>query len=220
MANSVEFVLKRAVATRNAQESVQPAWVWDEKTVPQWNADIKTVQTREQAVADGEARLLARRGPLDAALDDLHNRTVQAVTMAKVRYRDDPAKGAVLRSLNAGGQSRSEILDEATEWEAAWREVAGDWRPTPANTLPEYQKLRAHCLALQEEYVKAQTALRALAEALNHEAAKLDDANTAWYRSATVVFPKGTPEGDLIRSTVPTTYTPPKPKADPAASEE
>ncbi len=41
----------------------------------------------------------------------------------------------------------------------------------------------------------------------------------AWYADATRVFPAGTPEGDMIRSTVPTTYNgpgnPPTPPAPP-----
>lgn len=123
MTATVDFIIKRAVATRNAQESIQSAWVWEEKTLAQWDADLAAIREREKSVAEGEAHLLARRGPLDAALDDLHRRTLQGVTMAKVR---------------------------------------------------------------------------------------------AWYRAATVLFPKGTPEGDLIRGTVPTT-APPKPAAGPVS---
>jgi len=39
--------------------------------------------------------------------------------------------------------------------------------------------------------------------------------NVAWYADATRVFLAGTPEGDMIRSTVPTPYTPPQPKTSP-----
>ena len=31
----------------------------------------------------------------------------------------------------------------------------------------------------------------------------------AWYEAATIVFDVGTPAGDMIRSSIPTTYTPP-----------
>ena len=43
-------------------------------------------------------------------------------------------------------------------------------------------------------------------------AAELEQVNEAWYVDATVVFATGTPEGDMIRGTVPTTYNPPAPK--------
>ena len=36
----------------------------------------------------------------------------------------------------------------------------------------------------------------------------LEDVNEAWYAAATAVFPAGTPQGELIRGQVPTTYTP------------
>jgi len=46
----------------------------------------------------------------------------------------------------------------------------------------------------------------------------LEDLNEAWYAEATKVFPAGTAEGDMIRSTVPTTYTPPAPSTSQAAA--
>jgi hypothetical protein len=50
---------------------------------------------------------------------------------------------------------------------------------------------------------------------LMHRARLVDADNVAWYAEATRRFPVGTVEGDLIRSTVPTTYTPP-PEVGPA----
>jgi hypothetical protein len=46
----------------------------------------------------------------------------------------------------------------------------------------------------------------------------LEDLSEAWYADATRAFPTGTPEGDTLRSTIPTTYTPPpdKPATPPA----
>ena len=55
-------------------------------------------------------------------------------------------------------------------------------------------------------------------ERLSHLAAELEDVNEAWYANATSVFPTGTPEGDMIRGTIPTTYVPKaKEPATPAA---
>ncbi len=48
-------------------------------------------------------------------------------------------------------------------------------------------------------------------------ALKMEDRNEAWYAAATRVYPAGTPEGDMIRGTVPTTRNPPPaPPAPPA----
>jgi hypothetical protein len=50
-------------------------------------------------------------------------------------------------------------------------------------------------------------------------AGDLTDMSQAWYANALRVFPDGTPEGDMIRGTIPTTYTsapaPPAPPAPP-----
>ena len=47
----------------------------------------------------------------------------------------------------------------------------------------------------------------------------MEDDNQAWYKAATKVFKPGTPEGDLIRSSIPTTTSgpsaPPKPPTPP-----
>ncbi|MEO5716789.1 MAG: hypothetical protein ABIT37_25140 [Luteolibacter sp.] len=45
-------------------------------------------------------------------------------------------------------------------------------------------------------------------EKLGNLAAEMEDVNEAWYANATRVFPAGTPEGDMIRGTIPTTYVP------------
>ena len=37
----------------------------------------------------------------------------------------------------------------------------------------------------------------------------VNDACQAWYASAIRVFPAGTAQGDMIRGTIPTTYSPP-----------
>jgi len=37
MANNVACALERALATRAAQEIIAGTWVWEEKTVAQWD---------------------------------------------------------------------------------------------------------------------------------------------------------------------------------------
>lgn len=42
--------------------------------------------------------------------------------------------------------------------------------------------------------------------------------SVAWYADATRVFADGTPEGDMIRGTIPTTYDPAPPPTTPPAN--
>ena len=157
--------------------------------------------------------MLAARGQWDVQLDILHHRTVQASVMAKAKFRNDPATLAVLAPLTASSNSRSETLAEALALESAWAKVAPTWSPLPANTLAAFKTLRKVCAEdLQEVYSNAKSAWRKEVEKLGTAGRLLEDANEAWYAAATAVFTSDTPEGAMIRSTVPTTYTPPAAK--------
>jgi hypothetical protein len=223
MGESIEFVKDRATKTLSAAKQLASQWTWQEKTVAEMEAALVAfigdkdanppVAGQEEITSDAERAMLAARGAWDAQLDTLHRRTMQGVGMAKSRHRDDPAKLAVLAPLTARGDSRSVTLDEALAWESAWAQVDPAWAPLPANTLPAFQALRRLCAEdLKTAYSDARAVWRAQAEKLNAAAEALDDASVAWYADATRVFPAGTPEGDMIRGTIPTTYSPPAPK--------
>jgi hypothetical protein len=215
MPESLNFILTRAIATRNAQESVKDKWVWEEKMVAQWDADVAAARAQQEAVSQQETEMLAQRSALDVALEELHRQTMQGVAMAKVRYRGDAAKRALVKGLSAKGGSRNAILKEALAWESAWEKTDATWSPTVENTFAEFEFLRKQCQTLQANASQSRANWRAAAEELNERAEKLEDANVAWYASATVIFAAGTPEGDMIRGTVPTTYTRPTPPALP-----
>jgi hypothetical protein len=172
---------------------------------------------QEEIASQAEQTMLAARGAWDSNLDDLHRRTVQGVSMCKNRNRNNPANLAVLSGLTARGTSRAETLAEALAWESAWAKVDATWSPLPANTLDIFRTLRKQCAEdLQQAYADSQADYRKEAETLADMAADLEQVMEAWYADATVVFPIGTAEGDMIRGTVPTTYSPSTSKAPPA----
>lgn len=206
MPKSLEFTLKRAEATKNAQVSVQAKWVWDEKLVPQWDTDIKAIKDQMKVVSGLETDMQTKRGIYDKSLDDIHARTVQASAMFKVRYKNVPEKLAVVKNLSAGGENREAILAEALELISKWNELDPTWNPTQTNTLTALQTLRDTAIDPQgTDFSKAKTAWRTQAEIMNTQAAHLDQDCVSWYASAVKVFLAGTPEGDMIRGTVPTT---------------
>jgi hypothetical protein len=152
-----------------------------------------------------------------AGLKNLHQLTVQGLNMAKTKFRSDAASLAVLHGLNAAGHSPEKILAEALAWESAWGKIAPTWSPTPANTLAAFKPLRQQCAEdLQTAFADADSVHREASATLEQMCAGLEATNVAWYASATMVFPAGTPEGDLIRTGIPTTYTPPPPKPSPS----
>jgi len=226
MGESTDFVKDRAVKTISAAEQIAATWVWQEKTIVQMqaalvaiigdNTAVPPVVGQEETAAAAKQVMLAARGNWDVPLDILHTRTVQGVGMSKNRHRDNPAKLAVLGGLSARGDSRKEKLEEALAWESAWSQVDAAWAPLPANTLAAFKTLRNQCEeGLKDAYSDAHSAWRKEEGELAEVVRVMEDINQAWYADATKVFPEGTAEGDMIRGTIPTTYTPPPPAPPP-----
>ena len=220
MGESTDFVKDRGTKTVSAAQQIAGAWTWQEKTIVQMQAALVAIigdntatppiVGQEEAASAAEQVMLAARGNWDAQLDVLHRRTVQGVSMIKNKYRDNPAKLAVVGGLNARGSSRKETLEEALAWESAWAQADPTWSPLPANTLAAFKTLRNQCEeGLRSAYTDAQSAAREQVGKLAAVVAVMEDLNVAWYADATRVFPAGTAEGDMIRGTIPTTYTPP-----------
>ena len=222
MGESIDFIKDRRVKTIAAALTFADEWVWEEQDIATMQAELaaltgdNNVTGQEQVVAAAEQEMLAARGEWDGQLDVLHRRTVQGLGMAKAKFRDDPAKLNELASLTASSNSRKETLTEALLWEAAWAKIAPGWAPLPASTLAAFKTLRTACLTtLQDTYQNLRAVWRDEAEKLAQMALKMEDRSEAWYAAATLVWPAGTPEGDMIRGTVPTTYSPPPPPAPP-----
>ena len=209
MAKNIEFVQQRTIATRAAQVDLAAEWVWEEKTVANWDTDLTLLNTLMEAEQDAEAAMLASRGETDAALDQLHSLTGRCLRMAKNRYRDDAARMAVFYNLRAEAGSRAGKLQEALEWESAWEKTAATWSPLPNLTLAAFKASRLAAAALLEAYATKRTQWESADAELDSHGRALNGNCVAWYEAATIVFDVGTPAGDMIRSSIPTTYTPP-----------
>jgi hypothetical protein len=209
MSESLEFVLQRAQGTRAAQAAILLAWVWEEKTLVQWDSSIAAFVLQMEAVEDADADVLGKRGELDAAIEALRSLTRRCLNIAKNKYRNTPAKLEVLAHLKVEAGSRSGKLQEALEWESAWEEVDAAWVPLTGVTLASFKTQRLATQTLLESFTNVQASAKGEATKLAQLKDQLSADCHAWYEAATNVFLEGTPEGDLIRSTVPTTYTAP-----------
>jgi hypothetical protein len=227
MSEPVGFILDRAVKTISAARSLAPAWEWPESTAEQMQDRLtgivgNTTVTppvigQQEIVSTADRAKDAAQGAWEQQLVELHRRTVQAVGMIKNKFRDTPASLAVVRNLSASSNSRKETLAEALALESAWTNVAPAWNPTTNNTLTAFAALRKQCEEdLQQGYSDAQIEWRKAVTTLNNMANDLEQICEAWYADATRVFLAGTPEGDMIRGSIPTTYTPPPQKPAPA----
>jgi len=233
MALSHAFIIDRASKSTAVAVTFTALWIWDEKTPAQHDALRIGVETADGAADTLETAMLQARANLDNALDQFHLWTVQGLSLARVRTRHDAGKAASLSTLSAGGGSRATMRDEGKRWLAWWLKFDVAWVPMPGLTTAAFTALKVQIEGvdnpggvstpgLVDLYDTAQEAWRAQAETANGLARTLEDVNEGWYEAATVVFAAGTPQGDLIRGQVPTTYTgggsvPPPPPPPPPA---
>jgi len=78
-------------------------------------------------------------------------------------------------------------------------------------SLGDFGSLLASCISCRIAHNTAETAWKVAIAALNDKAARVDQDNVDWYAAVTRKFAAGTPEGDLVRSNVPTTSRPEEP---------
>ena len=179
-------------------------------TLVQWSTKITALFAQEEVAADASATADLARGDLNAKMDVLHSRTQQGLSLLKTNWRNDPAKSRALQRLSAIGDSRTQVLEEALAFESAWETIDPAWVPLAGQTLALFKVLRGEAATCLETYAAGKAGWRQETENFNQLVEILDRDCIGWYSAATLVFPEGTAEGDMIRGTVPTTtdFTP------------
>ena len=228
-----KFYVNRARLTIAAAQKVAGRWTYQEITIADMTTNLDVVVGNPDGtppvVGQDEIATIADRvyagaiGAWDTNLDDLHHRTQQALAGMKNKYRNDPANLAVVSGLVADGKSREGKLSEALACYAAWNQLCATWSPSTTNTLTAFAALRKQCA--ENLKIAVQNADATMTEEnakLKALCAALEDTNVGWYDDATHFFPADDPDGQMIRSTIPTTYvpkpgkSPPTPPAAPA----
>ena len=209
---SLEACILRGQATRDAQSIIAPTWLWDEKTVIQWDGALTAINTKKVTISDLMADMLAQRAAYENTTIVLHDRTVEGLGMGRVKWRKDEAKTKILTNLSAVGGGRETIQKEAQAWASVWEEFDAAWVPkAPENTLANLRTLSTDADTQEGGFKQAHTVWRTGAEELNVQGDALWADSVAWYEAATTLFKEGTAIGNMIRGTIPTSPATPKP---------
>jgi hypothetical protein len=203
-----EFVLTRSKASIDAATIIKDDWVWKEKSIAQMKTSHQALKDQDDLVGVKYTDMISARHDLDAKLDEYHLKTVTVLRLARTRFRNDPAKRNKIQRLTAQGDSRSATFSEGKAVEDQWREMDAAWVPMEDLTLAAFTQYRTDCRDLQDSYTTEHSVWRSEADKAEAMAEQLHDELVAWYSDATTIFAEGTGHGDMIRSTVPTTYQP------------
>ena len=211
-----DFAVTRSTASLAAQLQIGAAYVWEEKTNAQWALDLAAIPPQAEVVADLLADLTTKRGLLDTAVGVAARRGRTILALARIKWRDDGPKLGSFQRIHFEGSGRLANLEDAlaveSAWEAAdpaWVPITEDGTPPVPITLAVFKAQREAAGALLKPESDAQAAWSKQDKTLGEMCGALNQNSIPWYGSVTAVFPEGTTLGDMIRSTVPTTYTPP-----------
>ena len=139
-----------------------------------------------------------------AELTELHEATKQVLGIAKITFRDEPAKAGAFVGLTAVKGTSGVVSRSAQALSSAWQKADPSWAPLPGKTLAAYDALRAKISGQQATVAGAVTAQKEARKALQAALNVQDRLTKDWYGVATRVFTDSTPEGQLVRAEIPT----------------
>jgi hypothetical protein len=205
---SSRFVLRRARATRKAQETVKEKWLWEKRTLLDWDVAIQAVEDQEAIAMESDTALTTAQTSLTSGYRALRNCTIQNLGLLKLTYRKDSIRLAQLANLSARGGKYQNIFEDALALKAVWNGLEEEEHRTPAeqNLLAEFSALIQRCKSAHDVVAAAERKREADWIVLNGMVAELEHANVCWFAEATRVFLKGTIDGDMIRSIIPVAH--------------
>ena len=211
--NSLSFIRNRAQASWAAQAAIASLWVYKLKTVLQWSDDVALLEQLGQSAGAKRTAWRNAAALWDASLAEIQAITRLVIVQARNKYAKDPVKLKPFLLLSAPAGGRQEIYDLGFNAYHEWQNADPAWTVTHGAEelqLGTLGSLLSASLAQRGTYRVKLSAWRSAASALMNKARAVDADNVAWYAEATRRFAPGTEQGDMIRSTVPTTAVPEK----------
>ena len=197
-------VWARLLKTKAVQEMLQAKWMWPKAALADWQAGIESIEAAQDAAQDAVATTQNARSVAAAGLTELHEATKQALGIAKITFRDEPAKAGAFVGLTAVKGTSGVVSRSAQALSSAWQKADAQWAPLPGKTLAAYDTLRAKISGQQATVAGAVTAQKEARKALQAALRVQDRLAKDWYGVATRVFTDSTPEGQLVRAEIPT----------------
>lgn len=193
----------RLLATRAVQGQIASEWLWDEKTLAQWDASKTGLEGAKAALDGAEAAEALAVGALEKASATLHEATKQALGLAKVRFRKTPETLKAFTGLQATKSSLAAIKQSADDLAAAWLKAdsAGSYAGV---SLTDYNAIRSALTSAESGRSAAKAATKQAKAHFASEKRSVHSDLVAWYAAATRVFPIGTETGALVRAQIPT----------------
>ena len=146
------FVDTRATATKSAQDIVKTIWQWEEKTVPQWIADLAEFDALDVAETTKRAELRSAAAAWDGTLASIKQITRDVVRLGRTRFRKQPAKLKHFEVLKTNAKGRQGIYDQGRELEKAWLQTDATWEPLDDVTSGLLGSTLAAALALADTH--------------------------------------------------------------------
>jgi hypothetical protein len=208
---SIEFIFDRLVATHSAAVTLTGSWQWPEKSVAQFETDVSGFDALRQQ--EGAADLAVRQaaGQWDAVLSSVATQASAVKRYAVTKFRQDEGKSRMWRSIDLVYNSRPAIYRVGCLVRDAWRESDQTWVPEPGLTFASFSALVADALNKQATHQAKLNQWRKAAGDLSVRARACEQDCINWYRDATTRFSAESAEGQMVRSTVPTTTRPVEP---------
>ena len=197
-------VRDRLVKTHAVQNRLSATWIWDGASLDNWQDAISSLDVARDTFQDATAATQNARSAAAAGLMELHEATKQALGIAKIAFKSDPAKAGAFVGLQAVGKSYPTVSKSAQALSSAWQKANPAWAPLPGKTLAAYDTLRASINQQQAAVASALTAQKEARRTLQATLKTHDRLAKDWYAVATRVFPTNTQEGQLLRAEIPT----------------
>jgi hypothetical protein len=200
---SIEFITNRAQQSHAMMLVMADTWVWSELSPAQFKAKCAAAGVKIESDSDKNAEALGSLGERDDKVSKLREQLLAGVQLARIKFRKDSEKLAILRPLRAGVRNIRAVLTEALAWEKAWAQIDAAYVPEEGMTWAAFRALRLECGAAQESVAGARAARRGSAGARRAALEDLWEWCVAWYAVARIRFKANTAHGMALRSRIP-----------------
>ncbi len=185
-------------------KNATPSWEWSELTVANFTTKYTECTNLIATESDEAADATGARGTRDENLDKLRATGRLALTLSKVKYRNNPAKLRLFANLIIKSDKIAGTLEEALAVESAWEQADSAYVLEDGTTLTDFHNLRLLCQTNTEGVSKESAEESGAAGQVLVKLQALYDLCVARYAVATALFSEDTAHGIMIRGQIPT----------------